>query len=64
MARWSRRISSGVERPRRALGMDARLEEGLVDVHVPEAGDQRLVEQHRLDRPAAARQQAREDAGR
>ena len=47
-----------VERARRPLGVDPRLEEGLVHVHVPEPGDQHLVEQHRLDRARGGRRAA------
>ena len=53
-----------VERARRPLGVDAGLEERLVDVHVPEPRDERLVEQHRLDRARAARRAGSRAPGR
>ena len=60
MARCRRRISSSSRLPAGRSGMDAGLEERLVDVHVAQAGDQRLVQQHRLDRAPPPLQQVRE----
>ena len=55
MARCSRLVSARGKGVRRPLGVDAGLEEHLVDVDVAEAGDESLIEEHAFDlaRPPA-----------
>ena len=58
-------LDLGAAQPaRRPQRMDARAEQRLVGVDVPDAGHAALVEQERLHRSAAAARRAREDVGR
>ena len=55
MDRCSRRISASVQAVRRSQRMEARSPQRLVGVDVADAGDERLVEQERLQLRAPAR---------